>query len=54
MPCNQPPWGRLFAINVNTGEIAWQTTLGMTEACQPINRTRAGRISAGRSRRRED
>ncbi len=24
MPCNQPPWGRLFAINVNTGDIAWQ------------------------------
>ena len=23
MPCNQPPWGRIFAIDVNTGEIAW-------------------------------
>ncbi|MBI3210152.1 MAG: PQQ-binding-like beta-propeller repeat protein, partial [Candidatus Solibacter usitatus] len=27
-PCQQPPWGRLFAVNVNTGEIVWQTALG--------------------------
>ena len=32
LPCNQPPWGRLFAINVNTGDIAWQTTLGITDS----------------------
>ena len=30
-PCQQPPWGQLFAINVNTGEIAWQAILGITE-----------------------
>ena len=27
-PCQQPPWGRLFAVNVNTGEFAWQVPLG--------------------------
>lgn len=27
-PCQQPPWGRLFAVNVNTGDIAWQVPLG--------------------------
>jgi glucose dehydrogenase len=27
-PCVAPPWGRLVAVNVNTGEIAWQTPLG--------------------------
>jgi quinoprotein glucose dehydrogenase len=27
-PCQQPPWGRLTAVNVNTGEIAWQVPLG--------------------------
>ena len=32
MPCNQPPWGRLFAIDVNTGEVAWQSILGITES----------------------
>ncbi len=30
-PCQKPPWGRLTAVNGNTGEIAWQTTLGITE-----------------------
>ena len=32
LPCIRPPWGRLFAINANTGEIAWQTRLGVTDA----------------------
>ena len=30
-PCQKPPWGRLTAVDGNTGEIAWQTTLGITE-----------------------
>jgi glucose dehydrogenase len=31
MPCQRPPWGRLYAINANTGDIAWQVTLGVNE-----------------------
>ncbi|MDQ6704626.1 MAG: PQQ-binding-like beta-propeller repeat protein, partial [Acidobacteriota bacterium] len=31
LPCQQPPWGTLNAVNVNTGEIAWKTPLGITE-----------------------
>lgn len=27
-PCQQPPWGQLWAINVNTGEVAWQIPFG--------------------------
>ena len=27
-PCQQPPWGQLIAVNVNTGDIAWKTPLG--------------------------
>jgi quinoprotein glucose dehydrogenase len=27
-PCQQPPWGELFAIHANTGEIAWRIPLG--------------------------
>jgi glucose dehydrogenase len=27
-PCQQPPWGRLTAVNANTGDIAWSRTLG--------------------------
>jgi len=29
--CQQPPWGTLTAINVATGEIAWQSTLGVSD-----------------------
>ena len=28
LPCQQPPWGILNAINVDTGEIAWKVPLG--------------------------
>ncbi len=31
MPCQRPPWGRLYAINANTGDIAWKVTLGINE-----------------------
>ena len=30
-PCWQPPWSRLTAINVNTGDIAWQIPFGTVE-----------------------
>jgi quinoprotein glucose dehydrogenase len=30
-PCQQPPWGELLAVNVNTGEIAWRVPLGSFE-----------------------
>jgi glucose dehydrogenase len=28
-PCQQPPWGQLWAINANTGEVAWKVPLGI-------------------------
>jgi quinoprotein glucose dehydrogenase len=28
LPCVAPPWGELVAINADTGETAWRTTLG--------------------------
>jgi glucose dehydrogenase len=31
LACQRPPWAKLTAINANTGEIAWQTPLGLTE-----------------------
>jgi quinoprotein glucose dehydrogenase len=27
-PCQNPPWGELFAINASTGEVAWRVPLG--------------------------
>ena len=48
LPCNQPPWGRLFAINVNTGEIAWESTLGVTDSL-PADKQKTGRPNIGGS-----
>ena len=30
-PCQKPPWGRLIAVNVSTGDFAWQRALGITD-----------------------
>jgi quinoprotein glucose dehydrogenase len=29
LPCQQPPWGQLWAINVNTGDVAWKVPFGV-------------------------
>ena len=42
-PCWQPPWGRLTAIDVNTGDIAWQVPFGTA------NGTPAGMKTGGSS-----
>ena len=31
MPCQQPPWAQLTAVNANTGDVAWQIPLGTSE-----------------------
>lgn len=31
MPCQAPPWGNLYAIDVSTGAIAWRSVLGVTD-----------------------
>ena len=30
-PCQNPPWGELWAINANTGEVAWKVPFGVIE-----------------------
>ncbi len=48
MPCNQPPWGELVAVNVNTGDIAWRIPLGITESL-PAGKQNTGRPGQGGS-----
>ncbi|MBZ2185168.1 MAG: pyrroloquinoline quinone-dependent dehydrogenase [Bryobacter sp.] len=45
-PCQQPPWGQLVAVNVNTGEIAWRKTLGVTDSL-PEGKRNTGRPGNG-------
>jgi quinoprotein glucose dehydrogenase len=48
MPCNQPPWGEMVAVNVNTGNIAWKVPLGITESL-PADKQNTGRPGIGGS-----
>src|SRR5579884_1651649 len=44
--CQKPPWGTLTAIDVRTGQIAWQSTLGVSDQL-PAAVRRTGRPSVG-------
>jgi quinoprotein glucose dehydrogenase len=46
--CQQPPWGTLNAINVDTAEIVWQTRLGVSDTL-PAAVANTGRPSSGGS-----
>ncbi len=46
LPCQQPPWGSLYAVDVNTGKVAWRSTLGVSDNL-PDHLKNTGRISAG-------
>jgi quinoprotein glucose dehydrogenase len=46
-PCQKPPWGRLTAVDANTGEFAWQMTLGVTDGLPPEKQNTGRGGSAG-------
>jgi len=46
LPCTEPPWGELVAIDVNSGNIAWRSTLGVTDNF-PAGRQNTGRPGLG-------
>jgi len=46
LPCHNPPWGSLTAVNVNTGEIAWRRNFGVTDSL-PAGKQDTGRPNVG-------
>jgi quinoprotein glucose dehydrogenase len=46
-PCQKPPWGRLWAVNASTGEIAWVSVLGLNEGLPTGKQNVGGSGSAG-------
>ncbi len=44
MPCQNPPWGKLYGINVASGAIAWESVLGVTDGLADPN---TGRPNVG-------
>jgi quinoprotein glucose dehydrogenase len=46
LPCGPTPWGQLVAVNVNTGKIAWRSTLGVTDIL-PEGKQNTGRPGLG-------
>ncbi len=46
LPCTPTPWGQLVAVNVNTGKVAWRSTLGVTDSL-PIGKQNTGRPGLG-------
>jgi glucose dehydrogenase len=46
-PCQQPPWGELVAVNVNTGDIAWRVPLGSFEELDAMGFPPTGTLNRG-------
>jgi len=46
LPCGPTPWGQLVAVNVDTGAVAWRSTLGITEQF-PADQQMTGRPGLG-------
>lgn len=47
LPCQRPPWGVLHAVNIGTGEIAWQVPLGDAPALAAQGITGTGTPNLG-------
>lgn len=44
MPCQNPPWGKLYGIDVSTGAIVWESVLGVTDG---LAEPKTGRPNVG-------
>jgi glucose dehydrogenase len=48
-PCQKPPWGELWAINVNTGDVAWKIPFGIEEELEAKGIHGTGTLNIGGS-----
>ncbi|WP_374281050.1 pyrroloquinoline quinone-dependent dehydrogenase [Novosphingobium sp.] len=46
LPCQAPPWGRLSAVDMRSGRIAWAVPLGVTDSL-PEGKRQTGRPNIG-------
>jgi hypothetical protein len=49
IPCQNPPFGELIAINTASGEIAWRSVLGRIEALEALGVRDTGSLNLGGS-----
>lgn len=49
IPCQNPPYGELVAVNLATGDIAWRAVLGRTEALESLGVKNTGALNLGGS-----
>lgn len=49
MPCQQPPWAHLLAVNANTGDIAWTVPLGTSDELEAKGMHNTGAFGQGGS-----
>lgn len=47
MPCQQPPWAQLMAVNANTGDIVWRVPLGASDEMESKGIHNTGAIGQG-------
>lgn len=48
-PCQEPPWGTLNAINLNTGEMVWKVPLGVIDELEAKGIPKTGTSNLGGS-----
>lgn len=48
-PCQEPPWGELTAINVNTGDVAWKIPFGTVPELEAKGLKNTGALNLGGS-----
>jgi quinoprotein glucose dehydrogenase len=47
LPCQRPPWSRLMAVNARTGEVVWESVLGVNDVLPEGKRLVGNSGSAG-------